>query len=811
MDFVRGLLRPGLSGELAARLDEHRARAGALVDEVERTHGEAERAHYAAQGIGEWQTYRASPLSLDAAQSLRDDPQLAMSALVVAVDRQAGWDRSPLLAALARRALPWAAEDVNLLLRLALRKHDEYTLFGVIRAAVGAAERFVAANGVEPIRDSLEAARDRVERTGASYTGQDRTVVLSRIQTLLGGSDSKVDLSLFDDREEWGRRARKLVERRFSAYGALLLHLAKATSSRPSGQWTKQARALLDDEGLELVRALLEEALASQSYVVHEFEYEGRRYVEREWFGDRNATVVRGAVWAVAAATPAWSCEVLEPVLTRALEESIKVANACSYALGELDDPAALALLSRLKESVSDRRFLPGIEKALDAASARAGVSKSQLRERLVPDAGLDRDGSKHIEVGAHTATLEVVPTGRVRVSWSGSRGTPEEVTERHPDELKAVKAEASELRKAVGAERHRLEGLFAEERTWPADEWRRYYLEHPLVGVFARDLIWIFRGGDRAESALGRDAPEWADEVELWHPIAATPDDVAAWRRRIVERELVQPFKQAYREVYLLAPAEEETETYSNRFAAHIVRYPQVYALVKQRGWGVNALGPYDNNGGRQWRDFEPHGIRAEFWMEHASDDWHGMGHIADLASTDQVRFTRVGERDPMRLADVPRLVFSEAMRDVDLFVGVASIAGDPAWQDHGDRRYDAYWHDASFGELSASGEMRREALRELLPQLAIADRCRLGSKYLTVRGDLRTYKIHLGSANILMEPDDQYLCVVPARNKAPAKVFLPFPEDERLSVILSKAFLLANDTKIKDPTIARQIQPRG
>jgi hypothetical protein len=77
--------------------------------------------------------------------------------------------------------------------------------------------------------------------------------------------------------------------------------------------------------------------------------------------------------------------------------------------------------------------------------------------------------------------------------------------------------------------------------------------------------------------------------------------------------------------------------------------------------------------------------------------------------------------------------------------------------------------------------------------------------------RGDVRTYKIHLGSGNILMEPNDQYLCIVPARgigSGGPAsKVFLPFEGDGTLAIILSKAFLLAEDSKIRDPTILQQI----
>jgi hypothetical protein len=73
-------------------------------------------------------------------------------------------------------------------------------------------------------------------------------------------------------------------------------------------------------------------------------------------------------------------------------------------------------------------------------------------------------------------------------------------------------------------------------------------------------------------------------------------------------------------------------------------------------------------------------------------------------------------------------------------------------------------------------------------------------------VRGDLRTYKIHLGSGNILMEPNDAYLCIVSTRDPD-AGLFLPFEEDGRLALILSKAFLLANDTAITDPSITRQI----
>ncbi|MEX0724765.1 MAG: hypothetical protein WD065_00765, partial [Planctomycetaceae bacterium] len=143
-------------------------------------------------------------------------------------------------------------------------------------------------------------------------------------------------------------------------------------------------------------------------------------------------------------------------------------------------------------------------------------------------------------------------------------------------------------------------------------------------------------------------------------------------------------------------------------------------------------------------------------------------------------------------------------------LFVGVASVGNDPTWQDGGPQgRYRDYWHTYSFGELSGSATTRKQVLERLVPRLNIADRCSLSDRFLVVRGNKRTYKIHLGSGNILMEPNDQYLCIVPD-SRARAKeddLYLPFEGDGVLSIIISKALLLAADDKIKDPTITRQI----
>ena len=169
------------------------------------------------------------------------------------------------------------------------------------------------------------------------------------------------------------------------------------------------------------------------------------------------------------------------------------------------------------------------------------------------------------------------------------------------------------------------------------------------------------------------------------------------------------------------------------------------------------------------------------------------------------------VPANEPLPLEEIPKLILSEVMRDVDLFVGVASVGNNPHWADGGpEGRFLDYWNAFAFGDLSATASTRREILQRLVPRLKIASVCSFTDRFLVVNGNKRTYKIHLGSGNIMMEPNDQYLCIVPGQRMerdGDAKVFLPFEGDRTLAIILSKAFMLADDNRIKDPTVLSQI----
>ncbi|MEV7891754.1 DUF4132 domain-containing protein [Streptomyces sp. NPDC002817] len=457
-----------------------------------------------------------------------------------------------------------------------------------------------------------------------------------------------------------------------------------------------------------------------------------------------------------------------------------------------------------------------GIPRQLDKLLKKvepALAERTEVALRL-SRAGFDDDGVLRREAGGgYTAVVTVTETAQLTWEKDGRplKSVPAPVRRDHAGLVKEVRDLVKRVDIQLGTLARALEGGFTVDAVHPYGWWRAELAGHPLARSVVRRLIWeieVAPGEWRAVLPSTEDLPDAPDEasVRLWHPIRSEADTVRAWRDRLVDGQLRQPFKQAFREIYRLTPAEEETRVHSLRFAAHLVHYRRMFALFRARGWTSRLLGPWDCGDG----DAAVRTLGAGEWQVaffHTYVDWaQGDG----VASTDRVRFERrvAGAWREASLAEVPPLVFSEAMRDVDLFVGVTSIAADPDWTEQGPGR--SYWERAGFAELSESAEARRDALARILPRLKVADRCALDGRFLVVRGDLRTYRIHLGSANILMEPDNSYLCIVPSRGKVGGKVFLPF-EDDRLTVILSKALLLAADTEITDPSILRQIGSGG
>lgn len=599
----------------------------------------------------------------------------------------------------------------------------------------------------------------------------------------------------------------------------LIRHCLDNNMPKPSKRWTTKTTALVNDIGESVFR----ETLLTLFPLVKEKSYLKKN---NEYFKikDNHSRLLKGLLWSASRYNDQETCRELRNVATHMYKKvpgvgmrNAKVANAALYSLSQIEGIVGLKEITILRAVTKYNPALKNINRIFAQAAQAKKMTVEELEALAMPDYGLTDIGYYTQKVGEYTAILRLLAVGKGQLTWQKGeklqKSIPAVLKREAMEEIKALKLLLKDLNLATRAHSQRLEQSYLKKKaTHTLGHWRDNIITHPLLGFLARRLIWRVQNKKTISDIIYTDKgfvnaknkpftlPKEAT-VCLWHPIMSNADDVLAWREWLMQHEITQPFKQAHREIYPLTDAERKTVDHSLRYANHILKHGQFNALCTQRGW-KQTLGGYWDGGyeNEAYKYIESHKITVEFEAE--GTDQYGEGNATyQCVGTSAVVFTKNHKR--LKLEKIEPLLFSEVMRDVDLFVGVSSIGNDPQWHD----RTNTYWEDSSFGKLSASAKTRYEVLQMLLPKLKIASQLTLKGRFLLVEGKLCHYKIHLGSSNILMQPNDRYLCIVSAR--ANNSVMLPFEGDNTLSLILSKAFMLANDSKIRDKTILSQIKP--
>lgn len=354
---------------------------------------------------------------------------------------------------------------------------------------------------------------------------------------------------------------------------------------------------------------------------------------------------------------------------------STKIGNACIYAFSNLPEKEGMAYLVKYKNTLKLPSTLKIVEKYIAELAKKSGKSAYDLEDLACESYGLD---DAHTYVQAFNECLgkiQITNHDTVIVEWFNEKGivqklVPSSVKANFVSNYKDFTKKRKDIQLGLRIQIQRLESFYLKDRQWKYTDWRDLFLFHPLMGVLTKELIWHFEGKTQKEVGFWNHS-EWIDAnqkqidwindetiVRLWHPLGFEVDTVLKWRNFLSEKHLIQPFKQAFRETYLLTETELRTENYSNRFAAHILKNYQFGALCKVRNWlGYNQF----HDGGSPTLEIRHHKISASFWVEIIYEG----NDAGTYASTNQVRFYKNNQQ--MSLTDVPAIVFPEAMRDVD------------------------------------------------------------------------------------------------------------------------------------------------
>ena len=250
-----------------------------------------------------------------------------------------------------------------------------------------------------------------------------------------------------------------------------------------------------------------------------------------------------------------------------------------------------------------------------------------------------------------------------------------------------------------------------------------------------------------------------------------------ADYMHALYEQQLVQPFKQVFREFYPITEDELQERTISRRYAGYQVQPQRTVALLKSRGWTV------DYEEGLQRVCYQANLIVRMY----ALADWFSPADI-EAPTLETIEFYDRSTGKNVELEKVPPILFSEVMRDIDLVVSVAHVGGVDPETSH------------------STVEMRTAIAGELVKLLKLTQVEFIGS-HAKIHGKLADYSVHMGSGVVHAEGKGM-LNILPVHSQARGRIFLPFADDDpKTAEIMSKIILLAEDNKIKDPTILQQL----
>lgn len=487
------------------------------------------------------------------------------------------------------------------------------------------------------------------------------------------------------------------------------------------------------------------------------------------------------------------------------LEEKGNLDAALALGLPALpDDPAKrsgdllerygilAALKERSRKSKAQRRAseLAAFDTGVRNLARRAGFDDTTRFEWTMEcQASADlAAGALSARAGDVALAIGILPDGSLELS-AARDGTPLKTVPaavKKDAAFKALRDRMGELKLQAQRIRPALEDLMVHGIAMKGSDWQPL-LRHPLAGPLLRRLVLVAADGtlgmpaeDGWEAADGHTTGFPDGLVRIAHPEDFLPAECwHAWQRRIFDREIVQPFKQVFREFYPRMAGEADDRV--TRFGRQPLRSHQLAAILTQRGWSFHPDSGLS-------RHFRADGVVA--WLDF-EEFFHHFGEQEHLTLAG-IRFTGPKPFAALPAAAVPGRVFSEALRDVDLIVSVAHASGaDP--------------------ESTASTIESRAALVRETSRLLGFGNVFIDGRQVRIAGKLGNYRVHLGSGTVHRDPGGM-IPVASVPRPEFGRIFLPFAdEDERSAEILGRILWFAEDDRIRDPALARHLRQGG
>ena len=263
--------------------------------------------------------------------------------------------------------------------------------------------------------------------------------------------------------------------------------------------------------------------------------------------------------------------------LTRAIHdwpEHQRGTIACDavMALALSSDPAAIVIVDSISRKFKFRQVKTAAAQALENAATELGISAEELADRIVPDLGFGKDGTRTFDYGKRSFTVRLTSTLELAITndqGKAVKSMPAPGKTDDPqaaDAYEAFKTMKKQIKTTVSAQRARLEAALSVLRCWDTDRWTALFVENPIMHQFAMSLIWgVYEDGrltdtfrymeDGTFNTVDEDEytlPEQA-QIGLVHPVELDQETLDGWKQQLEDYEIKQSVDQLSRTVHIL------------------------------------------------------------------------------------------------------------------------------------------------------------------------------------------------------------------------------------------------------------------
>ena len=303
----------------------------------------------------------------------------------------------------------------------------------------------------------------------------------------------------------------------------------------------------------------------------------------------------------------------------------------------------------------------------------------------------------------------------------------------RRPDVALRLPFEAAPTKTQLTTWTKSLEAGWLASASWPYQVWIDAVFAAPVARISA-SLIWqivegsAFLGGpDGFADAAGHPVIVTATaRIRLWHPAAATPAERDAWRLRVRNLQLVQPFAQAFREHYTIVDADRLIA------GREILNVRQLTGLYRAEGWTSEG---HETIGRRMGL------VGGEMWFD--GSVYPGSGLETCRAVRLRVGVLGIAADGSAAIAtkgceDLPAV--SEILRSADLILSASMVAIEGVSE-----------FDSSTQSPAGVLATRRVILEHILAEIKPVEPVRFAGRHLEVNG----FRVSLATGRVTRDGD--------------------------------------------------------